>query len=52
MVFIVAWLVEGLHRRLAECVTNAEIERLILEGMRREIPYVAQVEKVTVLDAE
>ena len=47
MVFIVAWLVEDPEAYRG--VTDADVERKIREGAT-SIPYVARVEKVTVLD--
>ena len=49
MVFIVAWLMEEIEAH--HDVTTADLE----EGLMKEVqdlPYVAQVEKVTILDVE
>lgn len=45
--FITAWLVDDLEAY--EDKTNAEIEKEILEEIGL-IPYIARIEKVTVLD--
>jgi len=47
--FIVCWLAPD--SEAYEGRTNADVEKKILEEMPT-IPYVARVEKVTVLDAE
>ena len=47
MVFITAWLVEDSEAYISK--TNADIEKEILEDIGL-IPYVAKIEKVTVLD--
>lgn len=47
LAFIVAWLVED--REAYEGKTNADIEKEILEEAPT-IPYVARIERITVLD--
>ena len=49
MVFIVAWLVED--PEAYEGVTNADVEKGLMEKVQG-LPYVAKVEKGTVLDVE
>ena len=49
MVFIVAWLEED--PEAYEGITNADVEKGLMEDAQ-DLPYVAKVEKVTVLDME
>lgn len=49
MVFITAWLVEEPEAYKGK--TNADIEKEVLEEIA-PIPYVARIEKVTVLDCQ
>lgn len=49
LVFIVAWLVED--REAYRGVTNADVEKRLMEEAQG-LPYVARVEKGTVLDVE
>jgi len=49
VVFIYAWLIEDMEAYKGK--TNADIEREILEEIS-PIPYVARIEKVTVLDCK
>ena len=49
LVFVVVWLVEDPEAYRG--VTNADVERGLMEEAQG-LPYVARVEKVTVLDVE
>jgi hypothetical protein len=52
MIFIVAWLVP--HKEAYEGKTNEDVEKEIFDELQKQavpvIPYMAHVEKVTVLD--